>query len=234
MGEYNIYCDESCHLPNDDSNIMVIGGVLCPKDKARQINEEIQSIKNRNKVYKYAELKWTKVSQSRLQMFKELVDLFFNYSFLSFRGVVALNKKELDCPEYNLTYDDWYYRIYYLVLKELVNVGNIYNIFIDRKDTKGQKKVVELQKVLNRTLYDFYDETVTSIQRIESHQVCLMQLSDILIGALSYKSRGKNNSKAKLELIDYIEKKINHSLSFPTNLSESKFNIFYWSARRNY
>ena len=33
--EYNIYCDESCHLPNDTSNTMVLGGIWCLKEKKK-------------------------------------------------------------------------------------------------------------------------------------------------------------------------------------------------------
>lgn len=29
--EYNIYCDESCHLQHDHNDIMVLGGILCKK-----------------------------------------------------------------------------------------------------------------------------------------------------------------------------------------------------------
>ncbi len=61
MTEYNIYCDESCHLPHDDSDIMVIGGISCPKEKAELINKGIREIKARNGVYRFAEIKWTKV-----------------------------------------------------------------------------------------------------------------------------------------------------------------------------
>lgn len=35
MTEYNLYCDESCHLENDDSNVMVLGALILPKDKKR-------------------------------------------------------------------------------------------------------------------------------------------------------------------------------------------------------
>lgn len=28
---FNVYCDESCHLPNDGNSVMVLGGVWCPK-----------------------------------------------------------------------------------------------------------------------------------------------------------------------------------------------------------
>ena len=35
--KYNIYSDESCHLEHDGNDIMVIGGILCPKSKAKEI-----------------------------------------------------------------------------------------------------------------------------------------------------------------------------------------------------
>ena len=29
--EYNVYCDESCHLKSNESKYMLIGAVYCPK-----------------------------------------------------------------------------------------------------------------------------------------------------------------------------------------------------------
>ena len=46
MTEYNFYCDESCHLEHDDSNVMVLGSVWCPKEKLHEINERISYLKN--------------------------------------------------------------------------------------------------------------------------------------------------------------------------------------------
>ena len=43
--EYNIYCDESCHLKNDDSKVMVLGAVWCIKEKKRKILKRIREIK---------------------------------------------------------------------------------------------------------------------------------------------------------------------------------------------
>lgn len=36
MTEYNLYCDESCHLEHDDSDVMVLGALIIPKDKGRK------------------------------------------------------------------------------------------------------------------------------------------------------------------------------------------------------
>lgn len=55
-----------------------------------------------------------------------------------------------------------------------------------------------------------------------------MGLADLLIGAVSYKNRGLNNSQAKVDLVRYIEQKINKSLDRTTPKYIKKFNIFQW------
>ena len=231
MEEINVYCDESCHLPNDKSNYMVIGSIKCPKSKTFFINHEIKNIKKKYGVFEFAEIKWTKVSNSKIDMYKELVDLFFKYDFLSFRAVLAENKQSLSLKEYNLTYDDWYYRIYYLTLKETIDINNTFNIYIDIKDTNGYLKIMKLKEVLNRTLYDFSDSTVKSIQEVKSDQVNILQLTDLFIGAISYAARKLDSNKAKIELIEYISEKAHRPLIFSSPKSETKFNIFRWSPR---
>ncbi len=232
MALYNIYCDESCHLPHDDSDVMVIGGISCLENKSHEINEKIRSIKKRHGVFEFAEIKWTKVSSSKLEMFKELVDLFFDYSFLSFRAVVANNKQKLNFDVFShLSYDDWYYRIYYLVLKDLIDVNQSYRIYLDIKDTKSRQKTKKLQEVLNRSLYCFYNEVVLRVQEVRSDQIQLLQLADLLIGAVCYANRGLKTNPAKLELIDHIQEKTITPLNCCTSRSESKFNIFLWSPR---
>lgn len=229
--EYNIYCDESCHLPHDNSNLMVIGGLSCPKDKVNDINKRIFDIKRKYGIHKYAEIKWTKVSKSKYEYFKELVDLFFESDFLNFRAVVALNKKELDYARFNLTHDDWYQRIYYLVLREMITIGSHYYVYVDIKDSKGSEKIDKLREVLNNVTGYFYDETVKNIQLVRSDQIQILQLADLLIGAVSYANRGLNSNPAKVDLISYIEHLTRRSMTRTTDKREAKFNIFRWTPR---
>ncbi len=37
----NIYCDESCHLENDNQKVMVLGAVWCPFEKKDEIFERL-------------------------------------------------------------------------------------------------------------------------------------------------------------------------------------------------
>ena len=43
--EYNIYCDESCHLEKECQESMVLGAVWCPKDNKEYISQRIREIK---------------------------------------------------------------------------------------------------------------------------------------------------------------------------------------------
>ncbi|MCH5343790.1 MAG: DUF3800 domain-containing protein [Acetatifactor sp.] len=231
MIEYNVYCDESCHLPHDNSDLMVIGGISCPKDKVEYINKAIRSIKEKHGVFKFAEIKWTKVSESKYKMYEELVNLFFDNTFLRFRAVVALNKSHLNYEHFHLSHDDWYQRIYFLTLREMIDIGNKYHVYIDIKDTKGAEKIEKLRDVLNNVVGYFYDETVENIQLVRSDQIQLMQLADLFIGAVSYSNRGLNSNIAKLQLINHIEEIGGRSLKLSSPKSESKINILKWIPR---
>ena len=228
MQEINVYCDESCHLQHDKSNAMIIGAISCDKDLTHELNTKIKEIKKKHHVYKFAEIKWVKVSKNKIEMYKDLIDLFFEYDNVFFRAVVAEDKDKLQFGKNFPCYNDLYYRMYYLLLREMIDVGFTYNIYIDMKDTKGSDKINSLKDVLNRTLYEFVDTTVKKIQLVKSDQIDIMGLSDLLIGAVGYKNRKLSQSQAKLELIEYIEQKTQKKLNQTTAKRSKKFNIFIW------
>ena len=97
----NIYCDESCHLElstksEDMQKSMVIGGIKCRKEHVKEISDDIKKIKEKYGIYKYNEIKWTKVSQSKIEFYKELIRYFFNQDRLEFRCVVFPDKSKFN------------------------------------------------------------------------------------------------------------------------------------------
>lgn len=233
--KYNVYCDESCHLQNDGNDIMIIGGVFCPKHKVKKINKDIRKIKEKYNIIN-SEIKWHKVSNNKIDFYKELVEYFFSNDELKFRCVIAPEKKKLNLEKFSLTYDDWYYRIYYLLLKEIVSVDDEYYIYMDIKDTNGGKKVKKLREVLNNLLYAFYNDVVKNIQLVRSDEIEIIQLSDVLIGAVSYVNRDLNKSdNGKSEIINLIMEKTGQSLKFTTTpkVLHNKFDVFRWKPKRN-
>ena len=107
MSDYiNIYCDESCHLENDGINVMGLGGLWCNKDKIAEINQRIKDIKLRNGVSPKSEVKWTKVSPAKKQLYVDLITYFFDDDDLHFRGLIVPDKSLLNHEEYNQTHED--------------------------------------------------------------------------------------------------------------------------------
>lgn len=225
---FNIYCDESCHLEHDGEKAMVLGGVWCLADKKDEIFRRLREIKEEHGLNKHFEIKWNKVSKGKLEFYMDVINYFFDNSDLHFRVLVVPNKSELKHEEFGHSHDTFYYKMYFNLLKTLFEPDCEYNIYIDIKDTRGQKKVEKLHEVLCNNHYDFNRELIKKVQQVRSEEVELVALADLLIGAMSYLHRGKTTSEAKLKLIERIKERSKYNLMASTLYRENKFNIFVW------
>ena len=228
--EYNVYCDESCHLPNDDSNIMVLGAVWCPKSKRQEIFTRLREIKAENGLPMDFEVKWNKVSNSKIEFYLHLIDYFFDDDDLHSRILVVPNKDKLDHELFNQTHDEFYYKMYFDLLKVILAPDDSYNIYLDIKDTQGQRKVEKLTDILRNNRYDYQKRIIRKVQQVHSHEVELLQITDLIIGAVSYLHRGIKTSQAKLKIIDRIIRRSGYTLMQTTLLKEDKTNIFIWKS----
>jgi hypothetical protein len=225
---YNVYCDESCHLENDNQSAMVLGAIWCPIEKRQEIAECLKVIKKRHGLSSSFELKWTKVSASKLPFYIDMIDYFFDCNDLHFRGLVVSDKTQLDHERYKQNHDDWYYKMYFIMLKAIFDPQSHYRVYIDIKDTLGHEKITKLHDVLCNNAYDFSHKMIERVQRIHSHEAEQLQLADLLIGALSYLHRGLQDNAAKLALIEKIKERTGYSLVKNTMLRENKFNLMMW------
>jgi len=164
----NIYCDESCHLPNDGQKAM------------------------------------------------------------GFRAWVIPDKSILSHEKYEQTHDDWYYKMYFYLLRNLISTDRKYHIYLDIKDTRSRMKLRKLWEVLSNANYDFSRKIIERIQHVHSHDIGLMQLADVLIGAVSYHARGLSGSTAKNTLVQLVKDRTGLSLTQNTLPTVRKFNLCIW------
>lgn len=230
--EYNIYCDESCHLEHDGIKPMAIGAVWCPKEAKDIIFTRLREIKVEHGLKPHCELKWNAVSQSKLAYYKDVMNYFFDNQDLHFRVLLVRDKSELNHAAYHQSHDSFYYKMYFDMLKNIIEPTSSYNIYLDIKDTRGQDKVNRLLEYLRTTKYDFDRNVIRKIQQVRSHEVELVSLADFLIGAVTYTHRGLTTNSAKLELIEMFKRRSGYSLMNSTLYREDKTNIFIW--RPNY
>ena len=91
---WNVYCDETGHLPCDRAPEMILGAMLVPHDRVRPLTEILrQRLAKlgwpRTRTGGWAELKWTKVSPGGLKFYEAALDFFLAEPDLHFRALIA-------------------------------------------------------------------------------------------------------------------------------------------------
>lgn len=215
---YNVYCDESTHIENDGFPYMILSYVSSPYHLLKLHNKNIRELKMDH--FYRGEMKWSSISKSQYPFYNEIIDYFFSND-LKFRAIV-INKSQLNHDKYNQDHNIFYDKMYYQLLNKKIEPNYNYNIYIDIKDSYSYLKARNLKKYLER---DY--KNIRNLQIIRSYESELMQLTDVLMGALNYKLRGLNKVTAKNNIIDKIEKLSGHSLLSGTPPFENKFNLFF-------
>ncbi|MFC1701283.1 DUF3800 domain-containing protein [Pseudomonadota bacterium] len=228
---FNIYCDESCHLENDNKPVMLLGAIWCLKSEVSRLSKEIENIKLKHRAT--GELKWTKVSLARLSFYSDLLNWFVFEPAIHFRGLVVLNKEQLNHEVFNRgSHDDFYYKMYFSLLNKILHAANRYNIYLDIKDTRSRTKLKKLGEILCNDKFGATSQMIGNLQNIRSHESHLLQVCDFLLGAVSYRHRNLLSSSAKLAIVQQLEAQLGRNLLEPTYPSEMKFNLFLFSPRK--
>lgn len=214
---FNLYCDESTHLEHDGMPYMLIGYVGAPYN---QVKHHKLAIRNLKKEHNFkGEIKWTNVSNSQYPFYNNLIKYFFETD-LFFR-VIVVDKSKINNAIPGSSYDDFYFKMYYQLLHHKLSMEDNYNIYIDIKDTRNHNKLEKLKQILS------LNSSIRTLQFMHSYESNLMQLTDILLGAINYRIRGLDQVIAKNNLIEKIEQNCSSSLDKSTSLHENKFNRFF-------
>lgn len=216
---FNIYCDESCHIQNDHKKYMLLGSISSAYNQVKRHTERIKLIKQKHHLY--GEIKWSKVSNSKYEFYKELLDYFFDTD-IRYRAVV-IKKQQIRDNIPGQDYDTFYYKMYYYLLNHNKNSNYKYNVFLDIKDTLSAYKVQKLKEILN-TKYGVFN----IVQNIRSHESVLLQLADLITGIIAYNLNDENKKViAKRKLIERIQQHSNQDLLQSSYYDEKKMNLFF-------
>ncbi|MBS0624942.1 MAG: DUF3800 domain-containing protein [Verrucomicrobia bacterium] len=230
MKIFNIYCDESCHLENDQQQVMLLGAVWCPSDLSRSIAKRLKAIKKKHDLSPTFEIKWTKVSPAKIDFYMDILSYFFEESGLYFRALIIPDKTKLRHDAFNHDHDTWYYKMYFEMLKVLLNPHDRYHIYLDIKDSKSGEKVAKLHDVLCNNAYDFQRQIIERVQTVRSHEIEQLQLADLLIGCVLAANRNSEISGAKKALVEKMRQLSGYCLTRTTLIRERKVNLIRWQA----
>ena len=223
--QFEVYCDEA--FPDlftsghPKAQFLMIGSLWLPADLRNDAKAKIKALRERHNAW--GEIKWSKVSHSKLDFYLDLVELFFGYGDdLRFR-CIAVDRDQVNLALHEGDHELGFYKFYYQVLHHWILDFNSYSIFCDTKSNRERDRLHELGRVLGNANLS---ASIESVQALPSKQVVLIQMADLLLGAAS--SRMNNTLRegsAKEDLVLALERRIGHKLR-PTMRNARKVNIF--------
>ena len=229
INSFNIYCDES-RVENKDSEIMVIGALIIPRNEKRNIFKKLNQIFIRRHFNQ--ELKWNKVGKKYIDFYKEVINYFINNKSLQFRCIVV-DKTKIKYSEFHENDTELaFFKFYYLMLRKRLSDQNNYYIFLDKKQTRDKNRARALKLFLDSyILINNKNCNIKHLQSYQSHENKFIQLADFFTGLMSF-ACNSNSSKNKLAVVKYLSEELKREdISQGTSLLESKFNVFVWKSK---
>lgn len=224
--KFEVYCDEvqpdlfTSKKPR--AQFLMIGALWLPGSLREEAKGKVAALRQQYAIH--GEMKWRKISPAAQSFYEEIIDLFFAYgSDLRFR-CIAVDHAKIDMPKFHGGDGELgFYKFYYQLLHTWILDFNEYVFFCDLKTNRSPTRLAELRKVLANANIS---AEIVNVQPLPSGQLVLMQICDILLGAVSSRLNGIGPaSPAKLAIVERIEARLGRKLG-PTWKGEEKFNVF--------
>lgn len=224
--QFDVYCDE-CYpdvLASEAPPVqyMVIGSLWIPQDLRETCKTQIHQLRERHKIG--PEFKWQKISPSKEAFYKDVVQWFVSMGENVRFRCILVDHAQVGLDQYHDGDQELgFYKFYYQLLHHWIVECNEYSVFCDFKSNRRRDRLHVLRNCLeNANLYS----TVSSVQAVRSKESVLIQLADLLTGAVAARMNGKcTPGSAKWHVLEELEKSLCHSIE-ATPRSEQKFNVF--------
>jgi hypothetical protein len=217
---------------------MVLGGIIIPQDNLDTFNLTMQKFRNEQNMH--AELKWSKVSDGKLNEYKVFVDYFFalnNTNRIHFACLV-IDTTQLNHKKYSGDKETGFYKFYYQLLLHCFAAGYLSETndvrFIIHLDYRNSKyKLSDLKDILNNGIKKKMKITtnrVISLEAVDSKKTEVLQVADIVLGAIGFVKNGYDliigSKQSKINLSQYISKGANSDLKANTAYGITRFKIW--------
>lgn len=237
--KFNLICDES----GTSERYLVVGGLTLPRTNHEALATELAALKKSKGFRAEGEFKWGKVSKGYLPHYKELLEWFFQHlksNHLPFRAHVVDTSAHVYRQYGDGDREKAFYKIFYHLLFQSVRrlaleeEGSNVLILLDDKTNRYPFRLDVLKKALNARLKRELgiSELVANVEPRQSsgkNAEPLIQIADILIGAIGYVRNGHLNkpgaSPAKVEMVKFLEGLSGTGFAFDT-AARAQFNLW--------
>jgi hypothetical protein len=178
---------------------MVIGGLIINAETVEKFNNTIQKFRIEQKMF--SELKWTKVSNQKIDQYKRFIEYFFalnNTDVIHFHSIV-IDNHQVDYKKFSKGDKELgFYKFYYQLLlhcfgKEYYREDEDVRFIIHLDYRNTSYRLNTLKNILNNGIkkkYGAITAPFVSIEPRNSKLSDLIQLNDILVGAIGFEKNG--------------------------------------------
>lgn len=185
--DYVFIADEA-GISND--RFTVVGGLCMHKSTLQKAYETLRAY--RNDYNMKSELKWSKISDQKIEEYKALVDYFFamnNNNYMHFHSIVFDSHQWSHRKYNNGDSDVGLSKLYYqLMLHKFVKIyGNKGSLYVRLDHRTSSTQLEDIRKMLNATAARDHQITSNPVKQFVSadSKTCdLLQLNDVILGAV--------------------------------------------------
>lgn len=240
---YHIFCDESRQTKD---RYMVLGGTIMNNTDVPTFSSTMKKFRKENEMH--AELKWSKVSEQRINEYKRFMEYFFalnNTDNIHFHCIIIdnhqVNYRKFSKGDYELGFYKFYYQLLLHCFGKLYcSNKNCARLIIHLDYRQSKYKLSALKTILNSGMnkkFGISYKPFVSIEPVNSKQSDLLQVSDIVLGAIGFQKNGyhliSSSRMAKIELANYISESAGlDNLISDTIRSNYRFTIWNFRLRK--
>jgi hypothetical protein len=262
LKKIRIYSDESRHK---NERFLLLGGLWVEEKNIKEIERKIKELRSKSgyvnnkgeKIDFLGEFKWTKVSEKYLEVYREYVNLFFDFiekDLVRF-CVMLVDTQNPIVIDYSNIKKEGYFKLLYQLYFHNSKIPAIYKIYPDRITNPTQDAVDfnDLNNCLDRGFWNKFSPMinpvdlprekgfVNNITSVNSKKCEFIQLVDVVMGGIGYfQNRHFQNPKArkaKKKLMKHIMDKMIYSGAIKISggkylvARSTKFNIWLFRPR---
>ena len=228
----DIYIDESSQTKH---RYLLLGGIIAETAKMPDILAEINRV--RLPELPHGEMKWNKVSNSKIMCYKRVVDAFFDrpqFTACHFHSIIVdthtLNHNRFNDGSREVGFN----KEIYVIASKFARLypSRLFHLYMDQRETSQRPE--DLRNILNfgrRKAGDTREWPFRRSHFRDSKTTPMLQMVDIFAGAIAYHVNGHNiasdASPAKVRLSNYILKRAGITDIATDTSKAGKFTIWH-------
>lgn len=197
-----VYADESC---KDNHRHLILGGICVDIEDVNEVNSRLKEVRLNHSTH--GEVKWGKVSKNKYNFYEDYVNVFFE---LCSNNILHFHFLSVDTSTFNhnlhnegsaeLGFDKLIYQLLLHKFGAKYGKENKIQVYLDERSTKNNPNC--MTPMLNAALkkkMSIDSNPFTRITFQDSKTSEILQVNDLLIGAIGFRKNKRHLNKESAE-----------------------------------